>query len=395
MCNTTSRQSRLARSGALFLLGFILVTANLRPAVTSVPVVLPELARYLKIGPVAQTWLVTAPLACFCLVALTVPWLVRRFGEERLIFGAVVFVLVGTLLRTVWAVGGLFAGTVIASSGIGTLNVVLSSLIKRRAPHRAGVLIGMYLLMLYVGAMAGSGLSVPLMRMEHGSVLESLRTWAVLAGIALVAWTPQLGRRCEWTMRRETKRPRNLGSTVWRLAGFMGTQNIVYYATVSFLPILFRGRGASALHAGFLVSLTSVGGLATVLIVPVVVHRWECGRLLVVPTALITGCGIVAALVAPMSSEAVWMLLLGASEGSALALAISLTVSQATNAEASVRLSGASQSVGYGLAAGGLFLTGLLHEVTRGWGVPVAVLVVLCGMELAFGWLSVRAGAVV
>jgi len=363
--------------------------------VTSVPVVLPEIARYLKIGPVAQTWLVTTPLVCFCVVALTVPWLVRWFGEERLIFGAVAFVLVGTLLRTVWAVEGLFSGTVITSSGIGTLNVVLSSLIKRRAPHRAGVLIGMYLLMLYVGAMAGSGLSVPLMRMEHGSVLESLRTWAVLGGIALVAWTPQLGRRCEWTKGRETKRPGNLGSAVWRLAGFMGTQNVVYYATVSFLPILFRGRGASALHAGFLVSLTSVGGLATVLIVPVVVHRWECGRLLVAPTALITGCGILAALVAPMSSEAVWMLLLGASEGSALALAISLTVSRATNAEASARLSGASQSVGYGLAAGGLFLTGLLHEVTRGWGVSAAALVVLCGMELAFGWLSVGAVAVV
>jgi CP family cyanate transporter-like MFS transporter len=99
---------------------------------------------------------------------------------------------------------------------------------------------------------------------------------------------------------------------------------------------------------------------------------------------------VVGALIAPLSWEALCMIVLGAAEGSALGLAISMTVSQAESPSASARLSGASQSVGYLVAAVGLFLTGLLHEATRSWALPVVALVALSMAELAFGWAAVR-----
>jgi cyanate permease len=37
-----------------------------------------------------------------------------------------------------------------------------------------------------------------------------------------------------------------------------------------------------------------------------------------------------------------------------------------------------------------LFLTGLLHEATRSWTLPVVALVALSMAELAFGWAAVR-----
>jgi CP family cyanate transporter-like MFS transporter len=373
----------------LLVVSLILAAVNLRPAVTSVPPILPEIGSQFGINGGWQTCLVSLPLLCFGLVALVALRLVPIYGEEQIVFGALVLVLVGLLARAAGA-PGVFAGTLVACSGIAALNVVFSSLIKRRAPERAGLMVGLYLLMLYLGAMAGSGLSVPFLRWEGGSASWALASWAALAVVGLAAWAPQLRARPAQRGGVGAGRGPRVAPGTWLLAGFMATQNVVYYATVSFLPALFRARGATPAHAGFLVSATSLGGLATALGVPVAVHRYGRNRAVVVPTAVATALGVVGALIAPLSWEALCMIVLGAAEGSALGLAISMTVSQAESPSASARLSGASQSVGYLVAAVGLFLTGLLHEATRSWALPVVALVALSMAELAFGWAAVR-----
>jgi CP family cyanate transporter-like MFS transporter len=54
------------------------------------------------------------------------------------------------------------------------------------------------------------------------------------------------------------------------------------------------------------------------------------------------------------------------------------------------RLSGMAQGFGYLLAAIGPFLFGVLHDATRGWTVPFALLLAVVAGQMVFGVLAGR-----
>ncbi len=71
------------------------------------------------------------------------------------------------------------------------MNVLLSSLIKRRWPERAGFLIGLYITALSAGAIVASLVSVPLWQDTGGSVALTLGWLAAPAALAVLLWLPQ------------------------------------------------------------------------------------------------------------------------------------------------------------------------------------------------------------
>ena len=176
----------------------------------------------------------------------------------------------------------------------------------------------------------------------------------------------------------------------WQVAGFMGLQSLTYYATLSWLPILFRDRGASPAHAGVLISVAALGGALTSLVVPVLAHRAADQRLLLIPTVLFSGVGIAAALFAPMSTATFWMFVLGLGQGASLGLAIFFTMARAATPAIAASLSSLAQSAGYLLASTGPLLVGFLHTATGGWTGPIVLLLGVTGIELAVGYLAAR-----
>jgi CP family cyanate transporter-like MFS transporter len=289
----------------------------------------------------------------------------------------------------------LFPGTALAASAIAVLNVLLSSMAKRRWPERAGLLIGIYLTMLSVGAIVSSLLSVPLYRSSGGSVRLALGVWAAPAALAVLLWLPQLRYRTAGAPPVAAGAPR-AGVKVyryalaWQVTAFMGLQSLLYYAALSWLPTIFQDRGDAAVTAGNLLALMGVGNLATSLIVPVLAHRRPSQRALVVPSLIGTAAGLAGSLWAPLGSAPFWVLVLGVSQGSCLGLAIFFMMARAPDADAAASLSAFSQSVGYLVASVGPLMVGLLHSATGSWNIAVALLLVLCAAELATGLLAGR-----
>jgi Cyanate permease len=77
---------------------------------------------------------------CFGVVSAFTAWLNRRYGEEMILLVALILLTAGLLLRGVAPGVMLFPGTALAASAIAVLNVLLSSMAKRRWPERAGLL---------------------------------------------------------------------------------------------------------------------------------------------------------------------------------------------------------------------------------------------------------------
>ena len=379
---------------------------NLRTAITSLPPLFPDLQTRLHLSSAELSLLAATPVICFGVVSAFAAWLNRRYGEEAILLVALALLAVGLLLRGAAPEIMLFPGTALAASAIAVLNVLLSSMVKRRWPERAGLLIGIYLTMLSVGAILSSLLAVPLYRVSGGSVPLALGVWAVPAALAVLLWLPQLRYRTAGAVpsgpSAGTRGPRvPSGSAAarikiykyaltWQVTAFMGLQSLLYYAALSWLPTIFQDRGDSPVTAGNLLALMGVGNLATSLIVPVLAHRRPSQRVLVVPSLIGTAVGLAGSLWAPLGSAPFWVLVLGVSQGSCLGLAIFFMLARAPDAGVAASLSAFAQSVGYLVASAGPLMVGLLHTATGSWNIPVALLLVLTAAELAVGVLAGR-----
>jgi CP family cyanate transporter-like MFS transporter len=427
---------------ALLVIGVAALGFNLRGAITSLPPVFPELQDGLGLSTATISVLAATPVLCFAVFSAFAAWLSRRLGEERVLLAAIVTLTAGLLLRGAAPGALLFPGTVLAAAAIAIMNVLLSSLIKRRWPERAGFLIGLYITALSVGAITGSVVAVPLWNRTGGSVGLTLGWLAAPAALAVLLWLPQAGhatrtgRSATGTRpagpaipddiaaipgdipvlfdhtpavpgdvpaasdARAAARPAPAGRRgrvavhryplAWHVTLFMGLQSLLYYAALSWLPTILRDRGASADTAGNLLALMGVGNLAVSFLVPVVAQRMRAQHMLVVPTVAAMALGLAGVVYLPLSSAVAWVLILGAGQNAALSLAIFFTMARAPHPAAAASLSALAQSVGYLLASAGPLELGLLHSATGSWNLPVAVLFVLNGVLLFAGLLAAR-----
>jgi MFS transporter, CP family, cyanate transporter len=428
--------------GTLLAVGILALAVNLRSMITGLPPIFPELGSSLHISTGSLAILAATPVLCFGVFSGTGASLSRRYGEERVLAAALVLLAGGVLLRSLAPSALLFPGTIVASTGIALMNVLLPSLVKRRMPERAGLVIGLYLLALAVGAIAASALAVPVFSAAGGGLGAarlSLGLWAGPALIALLVWLPQLryrtlpegsgaaGRKtpgqpvAEGSPRPQAPEPATAWPAspasapspragaaspragalamrrhplAWQITLFMGLQSLSYYAALSWFPTMFRDRGASAGYAGALLALMNLGNAVTALTVPVLAHRFRDQRQLAVAAMAATAAGLAGAGFAPIGAAPEFMVLLGLGQGATLALSIYFTMARAPDPGTAASLSAFAQGIGYLIASAGPLLIGLLHSATGGWSAPLAILLGIAVLQLITGWLSGRARTV-
>src|SRR4030081_1432234 len=96
------KPGRRPLGAVLLVISIVALAVNLRAAITSLPPVFPELETRLRVSSAAVAALARTPVVCFGLVSGAGAWLRRRLGEERVLFGALIVLSGGLLLRGAW-----------------------------------------------------------------------------------------------------------------------------------------------------------------------------------------------------------------------------------------------------------------------------------------------------
>jgi CP family cyanate transporter-like MFS transporter len=168
----------------------LLVGLNLRPAITAVALVLPDIRADYRLDAAAAGLLTTLPLLMFVGLSALMPLVAGRFGAPRVILAALVVLMAGFALRLVPGAPWMFAGMAVVGAAIAAGNVLLPAFVKGVYPQAAGPLTGLYTVSLYAGPALAAAATVPIAR-AAGSWQIGITVWAALAVLALPLWLTQ------------------------------------------------------------------------------------------------------------------------------------------------------------------------------------------------------------
>lgn len=386
-----STDDRAPPSPLLWLLVFALAAFNLRAPIVVVGPVLEPIMQSLSLSAASVSLLTTGMIVCFGLLSPLAPSLAGRVGLDRAIAAALTAVAAGALLRSLGSLPVMLLGTLMAGAGIAFGNVFMPSLVKRDRPERLGQTMGLYTVIMGIGATLAAATAVPLMQLG-GSWRMPLGLWAGMAGVAALGWW--------WRTRRAPQYPGTGASlplramirstTAWTLTVFMGLQSLGFYTLQTWLAAVAASAGVGEATAGTMLSLLNLTSIPSSYLVAWAAARIKRPELLVLLLCALIATGLLGLLLAPERVPLGWAIALGAGQGGSFSFALTMIVLRTRKADHAAMLSGMSQSIGYLLAAGGPLVFGALHAGLGHWQGSLWLLLALLCVQAVAGVLIAR-----
>ena len=370
----------------LWLAALVLVAANLRPVITSVPPLVDRLVAEFGLSGAEIGALTTLPVVCMGLFAPLAAVLARRFDESAVLATAVAVIGVGAALRGIGGTSGLYSGALVAGVGIAVTGTLLPSLVRTRYPDRVGAVTGTYTAALIGGALLAAGATEPLRAVLGLSPQVTLALWAIPAGVALAAWllVPRVPRSARpvrvafpWHSR-----------AAWLGTLFMGGQSLLFYGTLAWLAAAYTSRGYSAPYGGLLLAVFSATQVITAFAMPMLAHRSGDVRPWIATSVGVTTLGLALVAFVPDGFAAapwIWASLLGLGMGGNLALALLVLTQNAPTPESAPAFTAMAFFVGYLIAAAGPVAAGAVRDATGGYTAVFVALAVLGVLTLLVG----------
>jgi CP family cyanate transporter-like MFS transporter len=379
----------------LLVVGVLLLTLNLRACITGVGPLLGPIRAEDKLSGTLAGLLTTLPLLAFGVISPLAPRLARRWSIESMLLISMLGLTVGVLLRSVPALSLLFLGTALMGAAIAISNVLIPSLIKRDFQRHVGLMTAIYSTLVSASGAIADGVSIPLAENAGLGWRGSLAFWALPALLTALLWLPLLRGRPRQSAAtaqasRQITRGVWLSPLAWQVTLFMGLQSLTFYATIAWFPTLFENHGLSPADAGWLLSLLQLSGVVGSFVAPQLAGRMRSQRLLVAASILLALISYAGILSGSFELIVLWCLLLGLAQGAYLSLALLFFILRTPDARSAAELSGMAQSIGYLLAATGPLLIGWLHDISRGWTIPLLALAVIVFVLLGVGLGAAR-----
>jgi MFS transporter, CP family, cyanate transporter len=376
-------------AGGRILVGvaIVLLAANLRVAVGSVGVVLESVRGDLGMSVTVGGILTTLPVLCFAVFGVGSAGAVRWFGLHRTAVLVLLLVTAGLVLRSLTHQAGVFLlCSVVCLAGAAIGNVILPPLVKVHFPDQVPRMSALYGAALMGGAALASVTTVPISN-AFGGWRAGLGLWAILSAAAVVPWLALL--------RQDVQRPstsddrlslRRLAHSrlAWAMLLLFASQSAGAYAQFGWFAEMLGDGGVSDGYAGTLLGVISAVGIPLALTLPWLMARVGDRPYLPWAFSVATIAGWLGVLLAPDRVSWLWAVLLGVG-GGAFTWTLTMIARRSRTPAGTTALSVTTQGVGYLIAGLGPFGTGVLHDLSGGWSLPIVVLIGLASLIAVFG----------
>lgn len=374
-------------SGRTRLLAILLVTLNMRGAITCVGPLLKQIQAHFDLNGTAAGLLTSLPLFAFGFLSPYAAPLARRLGMEQAIFLSMLLLIAGMGLRYIDGAAWLYVGTAFIGCGVAFNNVLLPGLLRRDFPAQVTLVTAFFTMVLVICGGLGSGIAIPLANAVGWRL--SLASWVVPAVLAFGIWMPQL-RAHSVPAAKEHKIPLWNQPLAWQVSLFMACQSTAFYVMIAWFPSMMNDlEGISAARSGVILFIYQIFVLGSVMVTPVFMHRTRDQRGIGVALSAMILLGYVGLYLNPAHALG-WMIAMGLGAGGALVLAITLFSLRVETAAQSVALSGMAQAVGYLMAAVTPIFIGFIHDLTGQWTVALLLMIALSVLQMISAYRAGR-----
>lgn len=360
----------------LLIIGIMLIAANLRAPITAVGSLINDIVDDLQLSNAVAGSITTIPLLAFAIFSPFAPKIAQRFGLERTIFYSMIALTIGIFIRSTSSIALLFGGTILLGLAISIGNVLLPGYVKLKFPHQIGLMTGLYAVFMNIFGALASGISVPLSNVGSLGWQGALAVFGGLSLLATIVWMPQLKQNIvPPKVTSQEKKPSLLKSPLaWSVTLFMGTQSLLFYTIVAWLPPMLQTKGYSPESAGWMLFAVQMTIVPVTFIVPIIAGKMKNQFGLAIFTALAFATGIIFLIINEPVLILPAVISLGIGAGSAFSLAMMLFTLRTNTVDEAAQLSGMAQSAGYLLAATGPVIFGKLYDLTLDWDTSLYIL---------------------
>ena len=356
----------MRRPRAALLVGLLAGTLAVRPQLTAVGPLLPEIQDDFGIDHATAGLLVTVPVLCMGLFALPVARLLRRTDVRTATGWCLATIAIATILRPLSpGFSAMVVLTFLFGVGSGVVGALLPVVVKERFAERPALGTGVFALGLNVGATLGAGLAVPL-ALATDSWRWSLGVLALAGALAVPAWVRLSHDSLGGALPVETvdHLPWRSGFA-WSATLLFGFQALCFFGLNTWLADALIEGGWREDKAGALVALLNVIAVPGVVLVSLL-----CGRVIGVRLYLaLASAGLLIGTVGLASTIGDgtawgWVAVISLSLGSLFALAMTLSVVATGSPGEAAALASMQLGAGYTIAAAAPFALGSLRDAT-------------------------------
>lgn len=388
--------------GLLAFLGIILVSLNLRPAVTAVSPLFTPIDGDLGLGTTGMSVLGMIPTLMFGLAGFVAIRLVTRIGLEKVAVIAMAMVTIGSALRAVAPNAPVLTiASAIALLGAGFGNIVCPPLVKKYFANKVSSMSMVYTTGLQLGTIIPALITVPMANALGWRM--SLGSWALLGLVAMGPWIAELAAsRRSATPTSSSDNAQAYGGSAtrdkplqaWRsplgiaMAVAFGTNSLLTYSFFTWLPrIVEEEIGLSQSAGGTALALFSAIGLVFAIAMPIVAGRLENPFSMFALASVVYLVSFAGLLWFPNTAPWLLVALLGAGPLTFPLLLTLINLRTRTSA-GSAALSGLAQGVGYILASLGPLVFGWLWDLGGSLVLPLVFLVVALVVLCTSAWIA-------
>lgn len=381
----------------LIILGIIFISFNLRAPITAVGSVVKLIkAEYLLSSGMAG-FITTVPLLAFAIVSPFVSNVSKKIAYGKTMGIGLTLIMIGELIRSYTNNIGLFIGTIFIGVGIAIGNVLIPSIIKQKFKDKVGTMTSIYTSSMCIFAAVGAGVSIPIAEGLGLGWKNSLASWFILTVITFIIWLPQLKvKNTEDVKIKKDEKVEEVKSisiwkskTAWWVTLFMGTQSLLFYSLVAWLPTIIMSKKMSDTFAGTMALTFQLVAIPATLVIPMLCDKFKNQRILVFVSEAIYLLGMILFLIGNKEGiMLVSVILLSLGMGGSISLSIAFISLRSPNGARAAELSGMSQSAGYLFAAVGPILMGIIYDIQKSWNLPIILFGILIIFLTFCGWFA-------
>jgi CP family cyanate transporter-like MFS transporter len=348
----------------------------------------PIISEYFALSKIQMSFLLSIPIIAFSSSSLIMGYLGRRASSDRIITLALLFLTLGLTLRIFTGVYGLFLFTGLIGVSIAVMNYEIPVWVKLHVPESSGLVTGIYVTLMGVGAAVATAISVPVAESTDLSWKLSMAPWVLLSIAATLYW---LTKRRRYSFKSTTEfspfwRTKAIKSPIaWALVLFFGLESMTFYGSASWLPTILTTKDFSLAGAGAAIAFSGLLGSAVGLFFPHWISKFKDQRLLLALISALTGFSFLMMTIQDGKILILWLCLSNIGISMAFPACLLLASMKSDSPEMTRTLSTMMQSLGYIISAAGPIYVGTFFEVTGSWNIALVAIAGISGLQLLVG----------